>query len=69
MKNVMPVSRIFEICNAYESAVGHGIKKDGKINPPYNDPELNEAWEIGYNAGTEIADEMATRENQCPQNK
>lgn len=55
--NMGIVSRICEICNAYESAVGHGLLRDGKTDPPYSDPELNEAWEIGYKAGVEIADE------------
>lgn len=56
------MSRVFEICNAYESAVGHGLEKDGKSDPPYDDAELNEAWKIGYNSGIEMADEKAAKE-------
>ena len=57
----MPVSRIEEICDAYESGVGHGLKKDGN-DTPYLAIDLKEAWQIGYNSGTEIADEKAAKE-------
>lgn len=45
------VSRVFEICNAYESGYGHGYQKDGKDGKYYSDHELNEAYGIGYKAG------------------
>ena len=50
------VSKTFKICNAYESGVGHGRRLDGKNIPPYQDPDCNEAYQIGYNAGTNMVD-------------
>lgn len=49
----MPVSKIFEICNAYESGYGHGYQHDGKQGDFFSDPDLNEAYNIGYAAGLE----------------
>ena len=51
----MPVSRVFQIVNAYESGVGHGSKKDGHKESPYADKELSEAYELGYHHGVEIS--------------
>jgi hypothetical protein len=45
----MVTSRIYEICNAYES--GHGYQNDEKDGDYYSNPELNEAYKIGYRAG------------------
>lgn len=47
--------RIFEICDAYESGIGHGVKKDGldRSKTPFSDPELGEAYQIGYGKGLE----------------
>ena len=53
----MTVSKIFKICNAYETGVGHGQKKDGHTAGPYSDPELNEAYYIGYRHGHGISAE------------
>ena len=47
----MPVSRVFEICNAYESGVGHGVKDDGHKELGSDDAELNEAYALGYKQG------------------
>jgi len=47
----MPISRVFQICNAYESGFGHGLQDDGLNEDYYTDDELNEAYKIGYNAG------------------
>lgn len=44
------VSRIVEICDAYESGIGHGVKNDN-LPAPYGDTELNEAYMIGYGIG------------------
>jgi len=46
-------SRIFMICNAYESGFGHGLANDGLdlSKTPHSDPELGEAYQIGYEAG------------------
>ena len=45
------VSRVFEICNAYESGYGHGYEKDRKRGDYYHDPELCEAYKLGYDNG------------------
>lgn len=47
------VSKVFKICDAYESGVGHGIKQEVVTNP-YNDPDLKEAFEIGLKKGNDI---------------
>jgi hypothetical protein len=41
------------ICNAYESGFGHGLASDGMdlSKTPHSDPELGEAYQIGYEAG------------------
>ena len=52
----MTVSKVFKICNAYETGVGHGQKKDGYTAGPYSDPELNEAYEMGYSLGFAISE-------------
>jgi hypothetical protein len=49
------VSRVFRICDAYESGVGHGQKQDGLSNDYYSDPELNEAYQLGYKKGQELS--------------
>ena len=50
-------SRIYEICNRYESGYGHGLNEDGfdLSKTPHADPELGEAYQIGYEAGLEGA--------------
>lgn len=42
---------VIDICNAYESGVGHGLKKDG-LGSPYS-PGDNEdaAYKFGYEFG------------------
>jgi len=52
-------SRVYEICNAYEHGVGYGKKRDEQVCP-YSDSDLNCAWDIGYKAGAEMADEKAS---------
>lgn len=49
---MMP-SRIYMICDRYESGYGHGVKNDGLdlSKTPHADPELGEAYKIGYEAG------------------
>jgi len=41
------------ICNAYESGFGHGLANDGMdlVQTPHSDPELGEAYQLGYEAG------------------
>jgi hypothetical protein len=47
----MTISRVFEICNAYGSGYGHGYEHDGHDGDYYKDPELNEAYHLGYREG------------------
>jgi len=53
------VSKVFQICNAYESGYGHGFNNDGLNEKYYSDDELNEAYSIGYNAGQNMVFEIA----------
>lgn len=49
------ISRVYQICNRYESGFGHGLKRDGLdlSKTPHSDPELGEAYQIGYEEGFE----------------
>lgn len=46
-------SRVFQICNSYESGYGHGLFNSGMglSRTPHSDPELGEAYQLGYEAG------------------
>lgn len=48
-------SKVFMICNSYESGFGHGLANDGLdlSKTPHGDPEHGEAYQIGYEAGQE----------------
>lgn len=59
----MGISKVYMICNAYESGVGHGFKMDGLINPHREGTDEYEAYDIGYEAGVEQRKE---KEKQCP---
>ena len=58
----MPISRVYMICNAYESGYGHGHNMDGLVNPYKKDSELYEAYNIGVAAGTEAKFEDKNKE-------
>lgn len=45
------MAKVFEICNAYESGFGHGYDNDDRYGDFYADPDLNEAYKIGYQEG------------------
>ena len=47
------VSRVFRICNSYESGYGHGVSGDGldSTKTIISDLEAAEAYQIGYEAG------------------
>ena len=49
------ISRVYQICNRYESGYGHGLKRDGfdLSKTPHADAEMGEAYQIGYEAGYE----------------
>ena len=49
------VSRVYMICNSYESGYGHGLRNDGLdlSKTPHADAEIGEAYQIGYEAGQE----------------
>lgn len=55
LEKKMP-SRIYIICNSYESGYGHGLNNDGLdlSKTPHGDPEYGEAYQIGYEAGFEM---------------
>ena len=57
-------SKIFWICNSYESGYGHGLANDGLdlSKTPHSDTELGEAYQIGYEAGKEAHDLLSSRE-------
>ena len=44
------VSKVYMICDSYESGYGHGIKNDG-LDTPMEDKERAEAYQIGYEEG------------------
>ena len=49
------VSKVYMICNSYESGYGHGLANDGLdlSKTPHADAEQGEAYQIGYEAGQE----------------
>lgn len=53
-------SRVYVICNSYESGYGHGFNNDGLdlSRTPHGDPECGEAYQIGYTAGQEKFKQM-----------
>lgn len=46
-------SKVYMICDSYESGYGHGIKNDGIdiTHTPMEDKECAEAYQIGYEVG------------------
>jgi hypothetical protein len=60
-------SKVFMICNSYESGFGHGLANDGLdlSKTPHADPEQGEAYQIGYDAGQEARKPKCTC-NQGP---
>lgn len=51
------ISRVFMICDAYESGMGHGLKMSihSRGQDLFEDPELIEAYNTGYKLGFERA--------------
>jgi hypothetical protein len=49
------VSKVYMICNAYESGIGHGLKQDGVCNPYFAGSDEREAWQTGYDEGKDRA--------------
>lgn len=47
------ISEVFMICDAYESGIGHGLQRDGLINPYDKMSKLHEAYKIGYELGVQ----------------
>lgn len=47
------ITEVFMICDAYESGMGHGLERDGLINPYDKLSKLHEAYQIGYDLGVE----------------
>ena len=50
-------TKIYMICVAYESGVGHGMRKNGYKNPYRAGTEEHEAWGYGYKEGEDKAGE------------
>jgi hypothetical protein len=48
---MMPVSKVFKICVAYESGYGHGYDHDDLPNPYKTGTNEHEAYNIGYENG------------------
>lgn len=54
-----PSSLVEGICVAYESGFGHGLQGDGLVNP-YPSGDFHEAYEVGYNRGSDKAERSST---------
>lgn len=54
------MTKVWQICNAYESGFGHGFERDGLdlSKTQHSDSELGEAYQIGYEAGEEAREEL-----------
>lgn len=59
--NKMSISKVFMICNAYESGVGHGLQDDKLCNPFPKDTDEHEAYDIGVEEGFDIGVEKVLR--------
>lgn len=59
------VSKVYMICDSYESGYGHGIKNDGLdiTHTPIEDKECAEAYQIGYEEGKRRCEDRMRREN------
>jgi hypothetical protein len=64
---MVAITRVFEICNAYESGYGHGYEHDGHDDDYYHSDDLNEAYHLGYAEGMEQSAKEA--EQPSPNNK
>lgn len=54
----MTISKIFMICNAYESGMGNGLSDHHVLNKNlFGDKEHQEAYEIGFELGRSRRDE------------
>ena len=49
----MTISRVFMICDAYESGMGKGLKRKPRMRNIFGNPEHEEAYQIGYELGFE----------------
>jgi len=45
------ISKVFIICSAYESGVGHGFELDELPNPYKKNTDEHEAYDLGYKEG------------------
>jgi hypothetical protein len=64
------ISRVFMICDAYESGIGHGLQRDGLSDGAayFADPEHAEAYELGYDLGEERSQTTAGLPSAEPMN-
>ncbi len=61
------VSKVYMICTAYESGIGHGLKLDGVSNPYAAHTDEREAWQTGYDEGANRAKRADLRCIECGQ--
>ncbi len=60
----MSISKVFMICDAYESGVGHGFGGNNKGNPYPTGTDDYEAYGYGYERGLENKREMEEEEKK-----
>lgn len=59
------ITPVFELCNAYESGIGHGLQKDDAVNPYPPRTQNAEAYQIGYEEGARRAS-LPPSAARCP---
>lgn len=62
------VSKVYMICNAYESGMGHGLQQDRVSNPYVPRSDESEAWQYGYDEGDDRAKEERRNAARAPDN-
>lgn len=60
---------VFRICDAYESGIGHGLKRDGLCNPYPPESDDFRAYDIGYEEGARRAIDDAAPAQGEPQER
>lgn len=55
-------TEVFMICDAYESGMGHGLERDGLVNPYDKLSKTHEAYQIGYELGVQRSGRIAAQQ-------